>query len=72
MGAPIDKRRYRYVLTLFTLQSETLMCTAHAYGPYTQGDYHVNKLFYSLQCVDPVLMIDKSTYFLKILINTYL
>ena len=25
----------RYVVTLFTLQSGTLMCTAHVYGPYS-------------------------------------
>ena len=30
----IDKKHTRYVLTLFTFQSGTLMCTAHVYGPY--------------------------------------
>ena len=43
----IDKRRYtRYVLTLFTLQSGALICTAQVNGPYTQGDLHANKLFF--------------------------
>ena len=32
----------RYVLTLFTLQSGTLMRTAHVYGPCIQGDSQTN------------------------------
>ena len=56
----IDKRHTRYVLTLFTFQSGTLMRTARVYGPYIEGP-KVKQTLYSLRCIDPVLMIDKST-----------
>ena len=42
----MDKRRYKYVLTLFTLQFGTLMCTAHMYGPYIEGHPRWNKFFF--------------------------
>ena len=56
---PIDKRHTRYVLTLFTFQSGTLVYTAICMGHRRSSK--VKWTFYFLRCVDPVLMIDKST-----------
>ena len=41
----IDKRHTRYVLTLFTFQSGTLMCTAHSNGPYIEGHPRLSNMF---------------------------